>query len=168
VFLTVGRVQPFKRTIEPTDFRSRAHEPQAQVFEQVWLPAPISTIVYSPGVKCLFSAATSPCRLHLDPTKPCSQAQEWVRSERISCVFLCIFLLLQKELRGYALQLSSQLRLAYKDFRARACAGFARLQLLLHEFSLLSVASASLWRIAVCGTVAVRCGGIDSSFVIVL
>ena len=31
---------------------------------------------------------------------------------RISCVFLCIFLLLQREMRGYALQLWSQLCLA--------------------------------------------------------
>ena len=31
-------------------------------------------------------------------------------AERISCVFLCIFLLLQREMRGYVLQLSSQLR----------------------------------------------------------
>jgi hypothetical protein len=32
-------------------------------------------------------------------------------AQRISCVFVCIFLLLQWEMRGYVLQLSSQLRL---------------------------------------------------------
>jgi hypothetical protein len=32
-------------------------------------------------------------------------------SQRISCVLLCISLLLQREMQGYVLQLSSQLRL---------------------------------------------------------
>ena len=32
-------------------------------------------------------------------------------AERITGVFLCIFLLLQREMRGYVLQLSSGLRL---------------------------------------------------------
>jgi hypothetical protein len=34
-----------------------------------------------------------------------------VHAHGISCVFLCIFLLLQREMRGYVLQLSSGLRL---------------------------------------------------------
>jgi hypothetical protein len=33
-----------------------------------------------------------------------------VPAQRISCVFVRIFLLLQREMRGYVLQLSSQLR----------------------------------------------------------
>jgi hypothetical protein len=31
-------------------------------------------------------------------------------AQRISCVFVCIFLLLQREMRGYVLQLSAGLR----------------------------------------------------------
>jgi hypothetical protein len=34
-----------------------------------------------------------------------------IDAQGISCVFLCIFLLPQREMRGYVLRLSSQLRL---------------------------------------------------------
>jgi hypothetical protein len=40
-------------------------------------------------------------------------------AQRISCVFLCIFLLLQREMRGYLLQLSSQLRRVWSRLHRR-------------------------------------------------
>src|SRR5207237_198932 len=37
----------------------------------------------------------------------CSRTQTDPPAQRISCVFVCIFLLLQREMRGYVLRLSS-------------------------------------------------------------
>jgi hypothetical protein len=42
--------------------------------------------------------------------KLCSETKTDTPAQRISCVFVCIFLLLQREMRGEVLQLSSQLR----------------------------------------------------------
>jgi hypothetical protein len=45
-----------------------------------------------------------------------------VYAQGIGCVFLCIFLLRQWEMRGYVLQLSSQLRPGHvKDLPSCAC-----------------------------------------------
>jgi hypothetical protein len=68
-------------------------------------------LVYSLGVKWfVFSSNIS---LQAAPTGwqgSLPKGKAGVDAQGISCVFLCIFLLLQREMRGYVLQLSSQLR----------------------------------------------------------
>ena len=44
----------------------------------------------------------------------CSECKTNAPAQRISCVFLCIFMLLQSEMRSSALQLSPQLRWGMK------------------------------------------------------
>src|SRR5207248_8198921 len=86
--------------------------------------------VHSLGVKCFvlssdisLQAALTGCETSARERKTDAPAQ------RISCVFVCIFLLLQREMRGYVLQLSSQLRPdMQRIFRSGSCAPFGRLR----------------------------------------
>jgi hypothetical protein len=61
-------------------------------------------------------------------------------SQRISCVLLCIFLLLQPEMRGLCVAAVVAAALGHvKDLRSCAYASFARLQVLLHYLRLVTV-----------------------------
>jgi hypothetical protein len=54
-----------------------------------------------------------------DPKALLGSAKLMPLRRRISCVFLCIFLLLQRGMRGYLLQLSSQLRRVWSRLHRR-------------------------------------------------
>jgi hypothetical protein len=66
--------------------------------------------VYSPKEKCFVLSSNISLQAAL---RGCESSAQEHRTDAppqgISCVFLCIFLLLQREMRGYVLQLSSQL-----------------------------------------------------------
>jgi hypothetical protein len=69
-------------------------------------------VVYSPGVNCfVFSGQVSLQAAFRGYENPVRERKTEACSQRISCVLLCISLLLQREMQGYVLQLSSQLRL---------------------------------------------------------
>src|SRR3954468_15252499 len=57
-------------------------------------------VVNSPEISGLFSAAMCYRRLPLRMRNPVRERKADAPAGRISCVFLCIFLLLQREMRG--------------------------------------------------------------------
>jgi hypothetical protein len=66
----------------------------------------------SPHASALFSALAYRSGCTQVMRNVWSQAQNACSFAGISCVFVCIFLLPQREMRGYVLQLSSGLRLS--------------------------------------------------------
>jgi hypothetical protein len=87
--------------------------------------------IYSPEISGLFSAVMSYCRLHSYDAKPVRDRKTDAPAGRISCAFLCILLPQQRQMRGYVLQLLSQLSLGHvKGSRSRECAQCGTLRLL--------------------------------------